>query len=307
MEEIPGVDRRPGVVAADGRERLLVPLPRHRLAGDGAVAAVRGGDPVGELVAGLADVIGGVERVARAAVCLLAHAGEELGGRGGRALTRGGGGERDAGTSPAHEGLCGVPGPRQTARVDPHAGLERQRRHRAVPELELLAAVVLGHLDQGHQRQPLRDRDLASRDGAVARRRPEDVGELRAEDGVQPERGCEAVVHLLGVLGAEGRRRLALPTGERDRPLLRARDGAAPVGRQALIDGLLRRESAVTGVAHASRRGRRAGSGDPRPGRIEGEHARDLLLRGPVGRRRGGDQNAHRNQRPRGPTARSHR
>ena len=74
------------------------------------------------------------------------------------------------------------------------------------------------HSDQGHQRQPLRDRDLASRDGAVARRRPEDVGELRAEDGGQPERGCEAVVHLLGVLGAEGRRRLALPTGERDRP-----------------------------------------------------------------------------------------
>ena len=52
VKEVARVHGRPGIVATDGRQRLLVPLPGHRLGGDGAVATVPRRHPVGELMAG---------------------------------------------------------------------------------------------------------------------------------------------------------------------------------------------------------------------------------------------------------------
>ena len=284
VKEVACVDGRPGVVAADGRQHLLVPLPGHRLGGDGALTTVSRRNPdVVELVAGPADVIAAVHGVARPAGSLKADAGEEVRQCVGSALARRGGGERDALAFPAHQRLGGIPGPREPARFDPHAGLERECRRRAVPELEPLAAVELPQLGQGHEREPLRGRDLAAGRGAIGGRGLEHRGQLRTEDRVQAQRRREGVVHLLRALRAERGRLPTLAAGDRDGPPLRAAHGATAVGRQALVGGLASRELAGARVAHAARGRGNADRCDVRPRRVEREHAGDLLPRRPVG------------------------
>src|SRR5262249_51218734 len=144
VEEVPRMDRRPRRVVPDGVEDLLVPLPRDRLRGYRPLAAVADRDAVGEAVAALADVVGGVDREAHAAYDRRRGGTEDRAGRLGGALT--GERRRDVSLPPAARGGDALrPGDRgrdPAAGVGLEAGPESlRRRDLATLEAVHLAAV----------------------------------------------------------------------------------------------------------------------------------------------------------------------